>query len=299
METSLSPISRKRYNSDGDSVGEGAEEAEGEACEENGEEEMDSQSQSVINPKKFSANQRLKDAKTVERLTKDSPRLGQGSTAGKTADKTKIKGQAKNKPATDASTSDGRSGASCSGQGGPAPVSALDRYQASAGGKKLSAQAEQNIQLAKQKCVKAVRGLTLKGQQPPIIQRINTSKESDGGDFDVSLDVSNIPWHKQAGPGHRRLKEELKKKAKEEERAGSEAGKEKVEAMKSMAQSFHKFGEDMSRAREQAADPVQLWADSLVPQVARMEEHTRDMFMVHVLGIAIKAIHRRWDPADA
>ena len=75
-----------------------------------------------------------------------------------------------------------------------------------------------------------------------------------------------------------------------------------LKLMKEKADNIQKMTESFVNKQPAASVgpicPEQLWADSLVPHLARMTQEVRDQYMVHVLGLAFKAISGQWPEKD-
>ena len=119
----------------------------------------------------------------------------------------------------------------------------------------------------------------------------NRSSKEDS--YDVSLDTD---WYKQQGPTYRKTKEAVRReKEKEKEGSYAEMIKQRADTMQSLKQTVDNLSAKPTLpASLNSVTPEQLWADSLVPQLQRMEQTVRDRFMFHVSCVTYKAISGTW-----
>ena len=120
---------------------------------------------------------------------------------------------------------------------------------------------------------------------------VTPSTADDSKIYDVSLDK---PWFEKQGPGYRKYQEAEKKKKPDPLFAFLE---KKAEQMEKVTSGLNKILSEPAGPSGQASGSIsaeQLWADSLVPQLMRMEQDTRDEFMGHVITLAFKAVRNKW-----
>ena len=119
----------------------------------------------------------------------------------------------------------------------------------------------------------------------------NTQNSMDENIYGVAI---NPEWYQKQGSDYRKMKDvEIARKNKE--KADNDP---MLKLMKENADNIQKMTESFVNKQPAASVgpicPEQLWADSLVPHLARMTQEVRDQYMVHVLGLAFKAISGRW-----
>ena len=142
---------------------------------------------------------------------------------------------------------------------------------------------------------------TTAAQRKAALLKPNSSKCS--AVYDTS--VEELDWFCKQGPTHRKFKDEKKKKT-EKERQSEMTGlfAERNEQIKNLSEGIEKWrvqSENQpisSTVRTEFLSPEQLWANSLIPHMMRMDPSIRDDFMVHVLSVAMKAIRGKWSGGD-
>ena len=126
----------------------------------------------------------------------------------------------------------------------------------------------------------------------------STQDQSETNESDNSYGVEINPlWYEQTGSNYRKMKQlEMVRKKREKEANDPllQIMKEKSENIQKLTQAFEQKSANPMSSGSSPGTPEQLWADSLVPHLMRMNQDTRDDFMVHVLGLAFKAISGKW-----
>ena len=122
----------------------------------------------------------------------------------------------------------------------------------------------------------------------------STSKGPVG--YEVTVDDKQA-WYDKQGSGYRRLQEQhKKKKEKEKDDAFLAQMKEKNETLKELTAGMQNLKNTGGGGTVGPVSAEQLWTDSLVPQLQRMDTNTKDDFMLHVSMLALKAIRGKWSP---
>ena len=69
---------------------------------------------------------------------------------------------------------------------------------------------------------------------------------------------------------------------------------EKNDNIRKLTEGLGGWNSNPSRSASVDVCPEQLWADSLVPHMKRMDQDIKDDYMVHVLGLTFKAVRGQW-----
>ena len=280
MNNSLSPIvTRKEHLLTPSEKGSDVESLPGTDNAEDGEKSM------VFNSKHFSRNQRLQDDKIVNVSKQKSPRLidENKAAAPKKASNPKLVKSSKGKQNMSSSKDTAPLGKKTST---PKVQQKKSAYLANSS---LSANETSADRLRR-----LVGLLPEDRNQSTSSQSGRREEEPSTSKKDYGVEVSSTEWYQKQGAEYRRLQERhMKKKNEDKETSIVAAMREKTLALEKMTQAMRDKGASECSAAESAE---QLWANSLVPHLARMSDEVRDSFMYTVLGMAFKAIKGTWPP---
>ena len=104
-----------------------------------------------------------------------------------------------------------------------------------------------------------------------------------------------LQWYDKHGPAYRKaMEKDSKKKDKSKDADMAALIQEKTDTLKKLTDNLNAVPSTTAAMLAEAHTTEQLWADSLIPHMKAMGPDVMDDFMVHVLGIAIKAKKGRW-----
>ena len=109
--------------------------------------------------------------------------------------------------------------------------------------------------------------------------------------YNISVDM---PWNLKQGPGYRKDHEsDRKSKGHIKEQQMLQMMAQKNDCMQKILEETRKIPPPAPVSSIESS-PEQLWADSLVPQIQRIDPDIRDEFMLYVQAQTLKAIRGQW-----
>ena len=285
MNHSLTPIDNTRGILTKSEQGEGAE-----------YQEDDTEfSEVVINTKQFSRNARLHSAEGVSASVKRSLRLDEDSvdqavlhTPKKTVQSKLIKNTAPAQPsAKRTSTPRQTSASAASGKSNVVPSK-------SAPFTKKSCVANSSVASSVQSEGSSFNFTTAAHRRAAMLKK----SEEKARTYETTVEEDEW-YNREQGAAGRKKKEEAKKKTqKDKELELKEIMMQRNDQMRKMTDGLQQWcrNTEPSGSASNTSNPDQLWADSLVPHLGRMQPEIRDEFMVHVFGMAMRAVRGAWDP---
>lgn len=265
--------------------------------------------------KHFNKNDRLQDQEAVKYSVKNSSRLGGSPTNPSDVSKpstSSCQDRAHKAPSPDkkntssnrSTTSSNRSQTSNKSGGAQRKLGTITVIDSTSGHDETAQERYNRLKGSSSEEVwkNAAAGVSVKGRKKGEVKKkatkIEDSELPDSEDTNVQnvygVEI-NTEWYKQQGSHYRKMKDaEVAKKRREKDSNGPlmQIMKEKSDYIKTLTENLVK--PPPSSFTNTSSSPTQLWADSLVPQLDRMPQETRDDFMCHVYSLAFKAIAGRW-----
>ena len=273
------------------------------------ESEEEETGEHVMNTKSFSRNSRLITKKPAKRALDLAPSpIPKASTSiKKTGDPDLVKSSAKLRTSTPKKKATPKEKKTPTEEPLPTASQRLANLRAQEKGSSSTIVQTESGALTVTKKTSVGKGPLKKG---PVVKpgnkSVNTSASSStvasGSSPTYNVNFDTTQWYAQQGAEYRRYKEDMLKKKAMEKNPLIGIMQEKSDNIAKMVESMDTFNEKSRQSTAtlaSSATPEQLWADSLVPQLLRMGQDTRDTFMVYVLGVAMKAISGRWPEEDA
>ena len=253
-----------------------------------------------INTKHFSRNARLHDPKTVEVSARRSLRLtpkGKEPVGKKTSDLSKTKSSTKSvrssKPPASSTPNPGSKkivSKTLSNKDKAVEENFTEVNQARANKRKLTTASKKDVSSTTTKAGQAGKkeGTTAAERRHAMA---STSKGEQANIYNIKLDAA---WYEQQGAAYRKAQADAKaKKQKEKENPMMAIMEKKATHMARMTASVEDMAVQSNVASAALAKPsseVQLWADSLVPHVEKLDKANQRKFMLHVMSLAFDAL---------
>ena len=124
---------------------------------------------------------------------------------------------------------------------------------------------------------------------------VKKSARNDSGCTSDKQYTVDLQWYEKAGPEYRKaMEKDNKKKEKSKEVDIAALLQQKTDTLKKLSEKLESATGPSAAMLAEAHTTEQLWADSLIPHMKAMVPDVMDEFMVHVLGLAIKAKKGKW-----